>query len=97
MIKGISSKLSSKFSSHPPAGGSSKFSLKEFLYIPLKFLLALAVIIAFIFLVFRPKSTQAVWWDDSWGFRKAITVTVPSNSSDMTNLETLENKSYEKL
>ena len=51
--------------------------------------ISVGLIAAIVLLVFKPKTTQAIWWDDSWGYRKAITVTVPSNASDVTELETL--------
>jgi len=47
------------------------------------------------------KKVEAVWpapldasaiqpgFDDSWSYRKAITVTVPSNAADVTEIETL--------
>lgn len=38
---------------------------------------------------FTSKSALASWFDDNWLYRKAITVTVTSSSSDITNLETL--------
>lgn len=34
------------------------------------------------------KSSEAVWYDDSWSYRKAITVTVSTSTSDITDLET---------
>lgn len=41
--------------------------------------------------LFNPfnKSASAVWFDDNWGYRKAITVTVTTNAADISNLETL--------
>lgn len=37
----------------------------------------------------QPKGAGAVWFNDNWGYRQAITATVTSNSSDITNLQTL--------
>ena len=53
------------------------------------FISMIAISVAILLLIFKPKTTQAAWFDDSWGYRKAITLTVASNSSDITNLETL--------
>lgn len=39
--------------------------------------------------IFKPKTTDAAWYNDYWGYRKAITLTVSSSSSDITSLETL--------
>src|SRR5665213_469654 len=50
------------------------------------FLLALA---AFITLQLNTKQAEAAWYNTNWGFRQAITVTVPSNGADINNLETL--------
>lgn len=43
----------------------------------------------YLFNPFTTKKAEASWFNDDWGFRKAITVTVTSNSSDITNLQTL--------
>ena len=37
----------------------------------------------------NPGKASAAWYDDSWGYRKAVTVTVTTNASDITNLQTL--------
>ncbi len=34
-------------------------------------------------------NTEAAWFNEDWGYRKAITVTVASSASDISNLETL--------
>lgn len=48
----------------------------------------LALNFNFLNILFVPKA-QAAWYDDSWTYRKAITVTVTTNASDITNLQTL--------
>lgn len=53
--------------------------------------LAILIIgIPFLYLtLLNSKPTLASWYDDNWNYRQAITVTVSSSSSDITNLETL--------
>ncbi len=43
----------------------------------------------FLYGYFHSKSASAAWFDEGWAYRKAVTVTVTSSSSDITNLETL--------
>lgn len=39
--------------------------------------------------LFNAKTSYAAWYDDNWAYRQAVTVTVSSSSSDISNLETL--------
>lgn len=41
--------------------------------------------------LFNPwnNSASAAWFNDAWGYRKAITITVASSASDISNLDTL--------
>lgn len=54
------------------------------------FLSALLVAGALVFIFsYFSKPASASWFDESWLYRQAITVTVSSSSSDISNLETL--------
>lgn len=54
-------------------------------------LLALIVVVIPLLYLFsiNSKTASAAWFDDNWTYRKAVTVTVTTSSSDITNLETL--------
>jgi hypothetical protein len=50
-----------------------------------------AVLGVFLLFLFNPwnNNASAAWFNDAWGYRKAITITVASSASDITNLDTL--------
>jgi len=69
------------------------FALPRYLQkvIAITLTLSLTLSVASLLLMFGPwrKSAEAAWFNENWAYRKAVTVTVSSSSSDITNLETL--------
>ncbi len=61
---------------------------KQYYYLILGSVLLLAGIAA-LTIALNMKKAEAAWYNDNWEYRQAITVTVPSNGSDVNNLETL--------
>lgn len=45
--------------------------------------------LVFLFNPWSVKETEAAWFNDNWGYRKRIDVTVTSSGSNITNLDTL--------
>lgn len=66
-----------------------KIKKPKFKIIQTIFLLLAFVGILILAFKWLSKPTQAAWFDDGWNYRKAITVTVTTNASDISNLETL--------
>ncbi len=63
--------------------GFIKFTKKSLAFI----LIAVTILTSIVIL--HPKSASAAWFDENFAYRQAITVTVTSSTSDITNLETL--------
>lgn len=41
------------------------------------------------YFLLRGEGASAAWWNDTWQYRKSITVSIDSNTSDVTDVETL--------
>ena len=50
-------------------------------------IIAIAVPVS-LFYIFTAEKTEAAWYDDTWSYRQAVTVTVTSSASDVSNLQT---------
>lgn len=64
----------------------SRFSYKTLFTI---LFLLLGSIVLLLRLQYRPTKVSAGWWDDSWNYRQAITVTISSGTSDVADLDTV--------